>query len=152
MNYWLMKSEASAYSIDDLARDRIEVWDGVRNYQARNYLRSMCAGDLAFFYHSNAAPPGVAGLMQIVEPEVVDPSQFDSQSHYHDPKAGPENPRWWTVRVEFTEKFPRLLTLNELKDHFTPEELPALKRGSRLSVLPVAGKVAERILTLARRG
>ncbi|WP_421658730.1 EVE domain-containing protein [Leptothermofonsia sp. ETS-13] len=92
MNYWLMKSEPSVYSIDDLKRDRTTIWDGVRNYQARNFLRSMQVGDLAFFYHSNAEPPGIAGLMKISTPDIVDPTQFDPKSKYYDEKSPKDNP------------------------------------------------------------
>ncbi len=150
MRYWLMKSEPSAYSIDDLARDGREIWDGVRNYQARNYLRAMEPGDLAFFYHSNAKPPGVVGLMRIVKSGVVDPTQFDPESGYFDPKSTPDNPRWQTVEVEFVEKFPRMVPLAELRERFTVEELPLLKRGFRLSVMPVDGAVAKKLLELAK--
>jgi predicted RNA-binding protein with PUA-like domain len=150
MRYWLMKSEPAAYSIDDLERDRREVWDGVRNYQARNYLRRMEPGDLAFFYHSNARPPGVAGLMRVVESGVADPTQFDPESRYFDPKSTPENPRWQTVRVEFVEKFPRLVPLAELRENFNEEELPILRRGFRLSVVPLKPAAAEKLLALAK--
>jgi predicted RNA-binding protein with PUA-like domain len=150
MRYWLMKSEPTAYSIDDLARDGREIWDGVRNYQARNYLREMQPGDLAFFYHSNAKPPGVAGLMRIVESNVTDPTQFDPNSRYYDPKSTPENPRWQTVTVEFVEKFPHYVSLAELRQHFSEDELPILKRGFRLSVVPLDHKTAEKLLALAK--
>jgi len=150
MRYWLMKSEPEAYSIDDLERDGYEIWDGVRNYQARNYLRAMEPGDLAFFYHSNAKPPGVVGLMRIAKSGVIDPTQFDPESRYYDPKSTPENPRWQTVEVEFVEKFPRMVPLTELRERFTAEELPLLKRGFRLSVMPVDAAVAEKLLKLAK--
>jgi len=150
MRYWLMKSEPTAYSIDDLARDGREIWDGVRNYQARNYLREMQPGDLAFFYHSNAKPPGVAGLMRIVKSGVVDPTQFDPESRYYDPGSNPENPRWQTVEVEFVEKFPRFVPLSELRQRFSEEELPLLRRGFRLSVMPVDERTAEKLLEMAR--
>jgi len=150
MRYWLMKSEPEAYSIDDLERDGYEIWDGVRNYQARNYLRAMQPGDLAFFYHSNAKPPGVVGLMRIAKSGVIDPTQFDPESRYYDPKSTPENPRWQTVEVEFVEKFPRMVPLTELRERFTAEELPLLKRGFRLSVMPVDAAVAEKLLKLAK--
>jgi len=145
-----MKSEPEAYSIDDLERDGYEIWDGVRNYQARNYLRAMEPGDLAFFYHSNAKPPGVVGLMRIAKSGVIDPTQFDPESRYYDPKSTPENPRWQTVEVEFVEKFPRMVPLTELRERFTAEELPLLKRGFRLSVMPVDAAVAEKLLKLAK--
>lgn len=150
MRYWLMKSEPAAYSIDDLQRDGREIWDGVRNYQARNYLREMQPGDLAFFYHSNAKPPGVAGLMRIMKGNVADPTQFDPNSRYYDPKSTPENPRWHTVEVEFLEKFPNFVPLSLLRQTFTPEQLPLLKRGYRLSVMPVDPAVAEKLLELAK--
>ncbi|MCF2970650.1 EVE domain-containing protein [Synechococcus sp. Nb3U1] len=148
MNYWLMKSEPSVYSIWDLQRQGQTLWDGVRNYQARNYLKAMQLGDCAFFYHSNADPPGIAGLMEILETQVVDPSQFDTASPYYDPKSSREDPRWHTVRVRFVAAFERFLTLPELRDTFTPEELEVVRRGTRLSVMPVAPAVAEQVLAL----
>lgn len=149
MNYWLMKSEPSVYSIWDLQRDGQTLWDGVRNYQARNYLKAMQVGDRAFFYHSNADPPGIAGLMEIVETQVLDPSQFDPTSPYYDPKATPAAPRWYTVRVQFVAAFGRLIPLAQLRATFTPAELEVVRRGTRLSVMPVPQAVAERLLALA---
>lgn len=149
MAYWLMKSEPDVYGIHDLARDQTELWDGVRNYQARNFLTSMAVGDLAFFYHSNTKPPGIVGLAKIVEANVVDPSQFDPAHKYYDPKSSPEKPRWHTVVVGYVETFPTGITLDQLKDAFTPEDLWVVRRGNRLSVMPVADAVAERILTMA---
>jgi predicted RNA-binding protein with PUA-like domain len=150
MNYWLMKSEPAVYSITDLQRDRETLWDGVRNYQARNFLRSMQPGDLAFFYHSNANPPGIVGLMQVTKPNLVDPSQFDTKSKYHDPKSTQENPRWQTVIVEFVEAFPTILTLDELRQKFSPEDLWVVRQGNRLSVMPVPEVIAEQILQQSR--
>ncbi len=149
MNYWLMKSEPSVYGIEDLARDRQTIWDGVRNYQARNLLREMQPGDQAFFYHSNAKPPGIAGLMQVVDAGVDDPTQFDANSKYYDPKSTPENPRWQTVTVEFVKQFPRYISLEILRENFSPEELLILRRGNRLSVTPITPEVAQRILGLS---
>lgn len=149
MNYWLMKSEPEAYSIDDLARDKTELWDGVRNYQARNFLMSMEVGDVAFFYHSNTKPPGIAGLMTIHEANVVDTTQFDAAHKYFDPKSSPDKPRWHTVVVAFARKFDRYLSLTELKEVFTPEELMVVKKGNRLSVMPVDEEAAKRLLSLA---
>jgi len=146
MNYWLIKSEPSDYSIDDLARDRAVIWDGVRNYQARNFLRQMQPSDMAFFYHSNVKPPAIVGLAQIVEGQLADPTQFDPQSPYYDPKATPETPRWQTVKVEFVEKFTQTISLPQLKQMFTPEELAVVKKGNRLSVMPVDPDVAQRLL------
>ncbi|NEQ24714.1 MAG: EVE domain-containing protein [Microcoleus sp. SIO2G3] len=149
MNYWLLKSEPTSYSIADLARDQATIWDGVRNYQARNFLRSMQVGDLALFYHSNTAPPGIAGLAKVVEASLADPTQFDSQSQYFDPKSTRENPRWQTVKVAYDRTFPRLIGLDELKQKFTAEELGVVRSGSRLSVMPVDQAIARRILALA---
>ncbi|MGG6263359.1 EVE domain-containing protein [Leptolyngbya sp. AN03gr2] len=148
MQYWLMKSEPDVYSITDLERDRATVWDGIRNYQARNYLRSMKSGDVAFFYHSNANPPGIAGLMKIVESNIADPTQFDPDSKYYDAKSAPDSPRWQTVRVEFLQTIP-FIPLNQLRENFTPEELTVVRPGNRLSVLPVATEMVDRILALS---
>ena len=150
MKYWLMKSEPDVYSIDDLERDRNEIWDGVRNYQARNFLKSMTVEDTAFFYHSNTKPPGIAGLMKVSEVMVVDPTQFDQTSKYYDPKSTSETPRWHTVAVTYLETFKHYISLDELKDNFSPDDLQVVKRGNRLSVMPIAEKVAKQILTLAR--
>lgn len=150
MNYWLMKSEPDVYSIDDLERDRDEIWDGVRNYQARNFLKSMKIDDIAFFYHSNTKPPGIAGLMKISKEMVVDPTQFDKTSKYYDPKSTPEDPRWHTVTVTYIETFTRYISLNDLKENFEPDELQVVKRGNRLSVMPITEDVAKRILALAQ--
>ncbi|MBE9013356.1 EVE domain-containing protein [Pseudanabaenaceae cyanobacterium LEGE 13415] len=148
MQYWLMKSEPDIYSIADLERDRVTIWDGIRNYQARNYLRSMRSGDVAFFYHSNANPPGIAGLMKIVESNIADPTQFDLDSKYYDAKSSPDSPRWQTVRVEFLQRIP-LISLNQLRENFTPEELTVVRQGNRLSVLPVEAEMVDRILALS---
>ncbi|NEP63305.1 MAG: EVE domain-containing protein [Symploca sp. SIO2G7] len=150
MKYWLMKSEPDVYSIYDLERDRDEIWDGVRNYQARNFLKSMTVDDLAFFYHSNTKPPGIAGLMKISKAMIVDPTQFNQTSKYYDAKSTLENPRWHTVTVSYIEKFEHYISLDELKDNFEAEELQVVKRGNRLSVMPVAEHIAKRILILAK--
>ena len=149
MNYWLMKSEPDVYSIDDLKRDRNEIWDGVRNYQARNFLKTMAVGDIAFFYHSNTKPPGIAGLMKISEAMIVDPTQFEPTNKYYDPKSEPKDPRWHTVTVTYLETFTHYISLDQLKDTFTPDDLQVVKRGNRLSVMPVAEAVAQRLLNLA---
>jgi predicted RNA-binding protein with PUA-like domain len=144
-----MKSEPDVYGIANLDRDRVTIWDGVRNYQARNFLKSMQVGDLAFFYHSNINPPGIVGLMQIVEAQVIDPSQFDLDGEYYDPKSTQTAPRWHTVKVEFVRTFTDLITLATLRDRFTPEELLAVKQGNRLSVMPILDRVAEQILQMS---
>lgn len=150
MNYWLMKSEPDVYGIEDLERDRQTIWDGVRNYQARNFMRLMQLGDLIFFYHSNTTPPGIIGLMKVAQPDIVDPSQFDPQSQYYDPKSPADNPRWRTIGVEFVEQFPTLVTLDTLRQTFTPDDLLVVRQGNRLSVLPVPDATAAKILHLAR--
>lgn len=150
MRYWLMKSEPDVYSIEDLERDRQTIWDGVRNYQARNFLRSMEVGDRAFFYHSNAMPPGIVGLMQVSQPDIVDPTQFDPKSKYYDAKSPQDNPRWRTVQVEFVEQFPQIVTLEQLRQTFSSEELLVVRQGNRLSVMPVDEAVAQKILKLAK--
>lgn len=150
MNYWLMKSEPEVYSINHLQQDKQTIWDGVRNYQARNFLRQMQPGDLAFFYHSNTNPPGIVGLMRVVKTDIADPTQFDSTSEYYDPKSTPETPRWQTVVVEFVESFSQPISLTTLKEKFSPEELLVVKQGNRLSVMPVADVVAQKILTIKK--
>lgn len=116
--FWILKTEPAVYGIADLQREGRTLWEGVRNYQARNFLRSMQAGDLALIYHSNAEPPGIAGLAEVSRADLVDPSQFDPQSPYFDPKASPDNPRWWMVEVQFVREFGRLISLSELKRAF----------------------------------
>ncbi len=150
MNYWLMKSEPEVYGIQDLARDQQTIWDGVRNYQARNFLREMQVGDLAFFYHSNTTPPGIVGLMQIVQTGLADPSQFDPNSKYYDAKSTKANPRWQTVQVEYVETFVNFIPLDQLRQQFTPEQLGVVRQGNRLSVMPVATPVAEKILAISQ--
>jgi predicted RNA-binding protein with PUA-like domain len=150
LKYWLMKSEPDVFGIADLERDRTTIWDGVRNYQARNFLKSMQAGDLAFFYHSNTNPPGIVGLMQVVEAEVVDPSQFDPDGEYYDPKSTAIAPRWHTVKVEFVCTFDAQITLARLRELFTPEQLLVVKQGNRLSVIPILDRIAAQILQISK--
>ena len=99
-NYWLMKSEPEAYSIDTLKKDGVTLWDGIRNYQARNFMRRMSLGDKVFFYHSNCKPPGIVGFMEVIDLNIVDPTQFQKESKYYDPKSSQENPRWDCVKVK----------------------------------------------------
>lgn len=148
MPYWLLKSEPHEYSLADLQRDRTSLWEGVRNYQARNYLRAMQKGDFAFFYHSSTQALGIAGLARIQHTNLADSSQFEPSSPYFDPKSTKENPRWWTVELEFVQAFPRVIALDTLREHFSSEELILLRRGNRLSVMPVEEAVAKRILRL----
>jgi predicted RNA-binding protein with PUA-like domain len=146
MNYWLLKSEPQVYSINDLAQEKQTIWDGVRNYQARNCLRQMQLGDLAFFYHSNVKNPGIVGLVKIVKTKAIDPTQFNPESKYYDPKSSPESPRWQTVIVEFSQAFTESITLTQLKQEFREDELLVVKKGNRLSVMPVTPEVAKKIL------
>ncbi len=131
-----------------MKQEKTCIWDGVRNYQARNFLRQMNPGDLAFFYHSNSTPPGIIGLVKILESGIADPTQFDPKSKYYDPKSTPNSPRWQTVSVEFVEEFPQLISLANLKQQFTGDELLVVRKGNRLSVMPVAENVAEKILAI----
>lgn len=150
MNYWLIKSEPKNYSIEDLKRDGETIWDGVRNYQARNFLRQMNKGDLAFFYHSNVKPPGIVGLTCITQSGIDDPTQFDPNSKYYDSKATIEQPRWQTVVVKLVEVFPHIISLSILKENFTSEQLLVVKKGNRLSVIPIEEIVAQQIFQLAQ--
>ncbi|MBS9393657.1 MAG: EVE domain-containing protein [Dolichospermum sp. OL01] len=145
-----MKSEPAVYSITDLEQQRETIWDGVRNYQARNFLRQMHIGDLAFFYHSNAEPPGIFGLMRVVKTGIADPTQFDINSKYYDSKSTLESPRWQTVKVEFVEVFSNPLSLSTLKLKFSDDELLVVKKGNRLSITPVIESVGSRILEMGR--
>ena len=148
MKYWLIKSEPTTYSLADLKRDGSCIWDGIRNYQARNFLRKMNRGDLVFFYHSNTKPPGIVGLVRVIETGIVDPTQFEIDSIYYDEKSTKSAPRWLTVAIEFVEEFPRCISLGELKQKFDGDELLVIRRGSRLSVMPVGDDVAEKILRM----
>jgi predicted RNA-binding protein with PUA-like domain len=148
MAYWLMKSEPDVYGIDHLREEGSTLWDGIRNYQARNFMRAMAVGDRAFFYHSNAKPPGIVGLMEVLETGLTDPSQFDPASKYHDPASKPEAPRWDCARLGYLTTYARLLPLDTLRQEFSPEELGVVKRGNRLSILPVPEATAQRLLRL----
>ncbi|MEL7312644.1 MAG: EVE domain-containing protein [Pseudomonadota bacterium] len=149
MAYWLMKSEPDGYSIDDLVRDQREPWDGIRNYQARNFMRDeMKVGDQAFFYHSSCAEPGVVGIMSIASAPYDDPTQFDPDAKYYDPKSTQDKPRWQLVDVQFEEKFERTITLAELKMNPKLEGMRLLQRGNRLSILPVSAAHWKAILKM----
>lgn len=137
-NYWLMKSEPGAYSIDDLKRDKQTFWNGVRNFQARNFLRdSIKKGDLVFFYHSNAEPSGIVGVAEVVREGYPDASAFDPKDIHFDSASKREKPTWYGVDIKFVEKFSHLLSLEELKKVKGLETMLLLKRGQRLSVQPV---------------
>jgi predicted RNA-binding protein with PUA-like domain len=147
--FWLMKSEPDVYSMDMLARDGKQNWDGVRNYTARNNMRAMALGDLAFFYHSSCEPPGVAGLIRISKLAHPDPSQFDPKSPYYDAKSKRDAPRWDMVTVEPVQKAPTFVTLAELKTDPKLEGMVVRERGVRLSVQPVTPQHFARVLDLA---
>jgi predicted RNA-binding protein with PUA-like domain len=137
MRYWLMKSEPDAYSIDDLARDKTTPWTGVRNYQARNFMRDqMKIGDRVFFYHSNCAEPGIAGIAEVCSNAYPDATQFDRKSPYYDPSSKPDAPRWLHVDIRFVKKTP-LIGLAELRRHKPLANMRVLARGNRLSITPV---------------
>ena len=138
MPYWLMKSEPDELSIHDLQKLGRARWDGVRNYQARNFLRNMQTGDSFFFYHSSCPEPGIAGIARITSPIYPDPTALDPHSHYHDPRASAEKNPWSALDVEFVEAFPHVLPLARLRDQPALAELALVQRGSRLSVMPVS--------------
>jgi len=151
MQHWLMKSEPDVFSIDDLKAmpGRTDKWEGVRNYQVRNMMRDeMAVGDLAFFYHSNCKEPGIAGIIRIVRRGYPDFTAFDPQARYFDPKSDPSNPRWYMVDVRFVRKLKRVIPLSELKTHHALSELPLLRRGNRLSIIPVSNEHWDYILAL----
>ncbi|WP_340678706.1 EVE domain-containing protein [Paraglaciecola sp.] len=140
MNYWLFKSEPDAFSIDDLAAkpQQTEHWDGIRNYQARNYLRDeVKQGDQVLFYHSSCKEVGIAGLVEVVKEAYPDHSQFNPESKYFDPKASPDKPRWVMVDVQFKQKFPKILSLTKIKSMPEIREIGLVKKGHRLSIMPV---------------
>lgn len=151
MSYWLMKSEPAEFSIDDLANqpNQTDHWDGVRNYQVRNMMRDqMKVGDQALFYHSNARPPGVAGIVEIVREGYPDHTAFDPNDPHYDPKSDPDNPRWYMVDVRLVRKLDRLIPLNELKANPALAEMPLVKKGNRLSVMPVSEDQWQAVLAM----
>ena len=151
MNYFLVKTEPNVFSIDDLKEKKREPWDGVRNYQARNIMRDdMKVGDKVLFYHSNATPPGVAGICKVASEPYPDPTQFDPDSKYFDPKSNPGNPRWLLVDVAFVKKFKRIIPLAELKEYEALTNMRLLQRGNRLSVMPVEKDEFDFIVNLAK--
>lgn len=149
MAYWLMKSEPDAYSIDDLERDRMEPWDGIRNYQVRNMIRDdMKVGDKAFFYHSSCKMPAITGIMTISSEAYPDPTQFDPTAKYYDPKSPKEDPRWLLVDVAFERKLERPISLKKMKQHPGLGDFRLNQRGNRLSIFPVSEKHWNLILGL----
>ena len=150
--HWLMKSEPSVYSIYDLKKSGRDLWDGVRNYQARNFMmKDMQVGDEVLFYHSNAQPPGIAGQARVSKTRQVDLTAFDPKSKYYDPRSTKKNPRWFCVEVEFKSVFKRLVPLQELRKEKLLSKMLLLKKGQRLSVLPLTRQEYTHILTLSKR-
>jgi predicted RNA-binding protein with PUA-like domain len=154
MSYWLMKSEPSCFSIDDLAKSskKTSMWDGVRNYQARNFMRdTMKLGDKVFFYHSNTKPAGIVGICEIASKPYPDPTQFDPQSEYFDPKSTEEYPIWFLVDVKLLEKFPRIISLEQLKSNPRLTSMRVVQKGNRLSICPVGEKEWNEVLQMIDR-
>ena len=141
MNYWLLKSEPDTFGVQHLKKSpkQRSAWDGVRNFQARNFLRQMQVGDRAFFYHSSCPEPGIAGIVKITRAAFPDPSQFDPKSTYHDADSDPQKPKWYAVEVELEKVLDRVIGLNELRTHADGKlkDMIILRRGNRLSVTPV---------------
>lgn len=153
MNYWLMKSEPDVFGIDDLAAqpNQTEHWDGVRNYQARNWMRDdMKVGDQVLFYHSNCKPPGIAGIAEVVKEGYPDHTAFDPDAKYYDPKSDPDNPRWMMVDIRFVRKFDNYISLEQLKDNPALSEMRLLQRGNRLSIMPVSKQDWNCIIKMAK--
>lgn len=150
MRYWLMKSEPSEVSIDDALKQKVIAWEGVRNYQARNFMRDlMRVGDGILFYHSSCAEPGIIGLASVASTSYPDPTQFDSKSKYFDPKATKEQPRWMLVDVRIDQKT-RLINLAELRNQPDLEDMVVLKRGNRLSISPVTAAEWKTVLKMLK--
>ena len=152
MNYWLMKSEPDVYGIDHLKRFKKDHWDGIRNYQARNFMRDeMKKGDLAFFYHSNCDEPGIVGIMEIAKEAYPDHTAFDPREKYFDEKSDPENPRWFMVDVKYKRKLKRSISLQELKSHKALSDMRLVQKGNRLSILPIVKREWDYILKLENK-
>lgn len=151
MNYWLVKSEPDAFSIDDLAEKpgKKEHWDGVRNYQARNFMRNeMKKGDQIFFYHSSCKEPGIVGIAKVTKEGYPDYTAFETSNKYYDPKSDPQNPRWYMVDITLIRKLKRTITLYELKKEKKLSDMTLLRKGNRLSVMPIEEKHWEHILNM----
>ena len=147
MRYWLMKTEPDVFSIDDLKSQKTTPWEGVRNYQARNFMRDeMKKGDLVLIYHSNAKPPGIAGIGVVSKEAFPDHFAWDKKSKYYDPKSTKENPRWMMVEIKFKKKFKEILSLSEIKETKGLEEMLILRKGNRLSITPVEKQHFEQII------
>jgi len=150
-NYWLMKSEPDVFSIDDLQRLKHSPWDGVRNYQARNFMKTMKEGDMVFFYHSSCSPAGIVGTAKVSKQAYPDHTSWDKHSHYFDQKSTQDSPRWFMVDIEFVEKWPSTLTLAELKKNPNLADMLLIKKGNRLSVMPIKLSEWEYITTILKK-
>lgn len=146
MNYWLIKSEPNCFSIDDLKKNKAQDWDGVRNYQARNFMMEMKKGDTVLFYHSTCTVPGIVGLAKVSKESRPDHTAWDPKSEHPDPKSKPEKPIWFMVQIKFKEKFKKILPLEELRKIKSLEKMKILQKGNRLSVTPVTKKEFETII------
>lgn len=152
MRYWLFKSEPETFNIDDLAKkpNQTEHWDGVRNYQARNFIRDdIKKGDQGFFYHSSCKVPGIAGIFEIVKSGYPDDTAWDPSSDHYDPTCSSDDPRWFMVDVRFIKKFDHIFTLDEIKNNPVLEKMAVARRGNRLSITPVTENEWKTILKLA---
>jgi predicted RNA-binding protein with PUA-like domain len=153
MNYWLFKSEPSTFSIDDLEKlpSQTSFWDGIRNYQVRNFLRdAIHPGALAFFYHSSCPNPGIVGIMEVVSEGYPDPSAWDASSPGYDPQSKPEAPRWYGVEVRLQKKFKRLISLEEIKKNPALSKMLIARQGNRLSITPLTSQEWKTLLELAQ--
>lgn len=150
MNYWLMKSEPNAFSIEDLENNdqQSTCWDGVRNYQARNYMKKMELGDLVFFYHSNTKVPGIVGIAKVITKAYPDFTAWDPYNDHYDPKSTPTNPRWEMVDIQFVKKFPQVIPLQLLYAQTELQNMPLVRKGNRLSVMPVSESEWKHILKM----
>lgn len=151
MHYWLLKTEPSCYGIDDLQREKIGMWDDIRNYQARNFLRDMKKGDMVLFYHSSIKIIGVVGIATVAREAYPDPTQFDAKSYKFDPKSSKDNPRWSAIDIQFEEKFSEPLTLAQIKNDPFFDDMLVVQKGMRLSVQPVLKNHFNKILKLRRK-
>jgi len=152
MKYWLMKSEPDVYSIDSLKKEKKCLWDGIRNYQARNFMmKDMEVGDQVLFYHSNHKPPGIAGLAVVSKEAQPDPTQFDKKSKYFDAKSSKENPRWHCVEVKYKKKFKNYISLDQIRELKSLADMMVIRKGARLSIQPVTQKEFETICKIAEK-
>lgn len=153
MKYWLMKSEPEVFSIDDLAKSKNQTtyWDGVRNYQARNFLRDeIKIGDKVIFYHSNSEPPGAAGICEVVKEGYPDFTAFDPENHHYDPKSKMDSPTWFMVDIKLIKKFSHFVSIDEMRENKKLQTMKLLQRGNRLSVIPLTKQEYDEIVRLGK--